>query len=44
MPFGMEVGVGPGNIALDGYPALSTERGTAAPLFGSLLWHGRPSE
>jgi len=36
---GMEVGLGPGHIVLDGFPAIG-ERGTAAlPLFGPyLLW------
>jgi len=31
MPLGMEVGLGPGDIVLDGDPAPPTERGTAAP-------------
>jgi len=31
MPLGMEVGIGPGDFALDGDPAFPTERGTAAP-------------
>jgi len=32
MPLGMEVGLGPGDIVLDGDPApLPTERGTVAP-------------
>jgi len=31
MPLGMEVGLGPGGIVLDGDPAPPTERGTAAP-------------
>ena len=43
---GMEVGLGPGDIVLDGNPVpLSTESGIAAPpLFGiCLLWpDGRP--
>ena len=46
MPFGMEVGLHPGDIVLDGNPAPPTERGTATPpLFGlCLLWpNGRPS-
>ena len=41
MPFGTEVGLGPGDIVLDGNPAPPTERVTAAPfpLFGPyLLW------
>ena len=33
MSLGTEVGLGPGNIVLDGYPAPRTERGTAAPTF-----------
>jgi len=45
MPLGTEVGLGPGGIVLDGGPAASTERGTAAPTFRpTLLWHGRPSQ
>jgi len=38
MPLGTEVGLGPGDIVLDGDPAPATERGTAAPppLFGTL--------
>jgi len=46
MPLGMEVGLGPGHVVLDGDPA-PLERGTAAsPLFGpALLWpNGRPSQ
>jgi len=33
MPLGTEIGLGPGNIVIDGDPAPppSTERGTAAP-------------
>jgi len=44
MPLGMEVGLDPGHIVLDGDPVLS--RNTAAsPTFRStLLWHGRPSQ
>jgi len=30
MPVGTEVGLGPGDIVLDGDPASPTERGTAA--------------
>jgi len=45
---GMEVGLGPGDIVLDGNPVpLSTESGIAAPpLFGiCLLWpNGRPAQ
>jgi len=31
MPLGAEVGLGPNNIVLDGDPAPTTERDTAAP-------------
>jgi len=31
-----ETGLGPGDILADGDPASTTERGTAAPLFGPL--------
>jgi len=43
MPLGMEVGLGPGHVVLDGVPALR-QRGTAAfPLFGPcLLWPRSP--
>ena len=46
MPLGTEEDLGPGDIVLDGEPAAPTERGTAAPLFGScLVWpNGRPSQ
>jgi len=47
VPLGMEVGLSPGDIVLDGDPAPPMELGTAAsPLFGScLLWpNGRPSQ
>jgi len=47
MPLGMEVGLGPGDIMLDGDPAPPMEKGTTAPpLFGPcLLWpNGRPSQ
>ena len=30
MPLGTEIGLGPGDIVLDGDPASATERGTAA--------------
>ena len=33
MPLGVEVGLGPGDIVLDGDSATPTERGTAAPHF-----------
>ena len=43
MPLGTEVGLGPGDIVLDGHPAPPTERDTAAPsLFGPLLWPPSP--
>jgi len=35
MPLDTEVGLGPGDIVLDGDPAPSTERGTAAPYFSA---------
>ena len=41
MPRGIDVGLGPGDIVLDGNPAPPAEKGTAAPfpLFGPyLLW------
>jgi len=45
MPLGMQVGLGPGDIVLDGDRALP-ERGTHPPLFcPCLLWpNGRPSQ
>jgi len=33
MPLGVEVGLEPGHIVLDGDPAPPTERGTTAPYF-----------
>jgi len=47
MPLGAEVGLGPGDIVLDGDPAPPMLRGTAIPtLFGPcLLWpNSRPSQ
>ena len=46
MPLGAEVGLDPGDIALDGDPAPPTERGTTAPdtFRPTALWHGRPSQ
>jgi len=46
IPLGTEVGLGPGDIVLDGDPVPPTERGTAAPTFGAcLLWsNGRSSQ
>ena len=40
MPHGMEVGLGPGHIVLDGEPALAPQSGTAQPpIFRPcLLW------
>ena len=39
MPLGMEVGLRPGHIVLDGDPASSPQRGTAPPIFSPcLLW------
>jgi len=40
MPLGTEVGLGPGNIVLDGYPAPPPQKKGAQPLiFGPrLLW------
>jgi len=44
-PLGTEVDLGPGNIVLDGVPALR-KRGTAASLFSAHVYyvHGRPSQ
>ena len=36
MPLGTEVGLGPGDIVLDGDPSPPMERGTAAPSFWPL--------
>jgi len=52
MPLGTEVGLGPGDIVLDGDPDPTTKRGTAAhPHFGpclfrpmSIVANGRPSQ
>ena len=48
MQLGTEVGLGPGDVVLNGDSASPTERGTAAPfsLFGPcLLWpNGHPSQ
>jgi len=39
MTFGMEVGLGPGHIVLDGDPATLPKKGTEPPIFGPfLLW------
>ena len=45
MPLGTEIGLGPGDIMLQGDPALPTARGTAPTTFRpTLLWHGRLSQ
>jgi len=46
MPLGMEAGLGPGDIVLDGDPAPPKKDTAAPPLFGPcLLWpNGRPSQ
>jgi len=46
MPLGMEVGVGPGRIVLDGDPAPRPKKGHSPPIFGRcLLWPNcRPSQ
>jgi len=39
MPLGMEVGLGPGHIVLDGEPAPPSQKGTQPPIFSAcLLW------
>jgi len=39
MALGMEVGLGPGHIVLDGDPASSLKKGTEPPIFSPfLLW------
>ena len=45
MPLGMEVGLGPGHIVLDGVP-LPTPAKEAPPLFSAHVYcgHGRPSQ
>ena len=47
MPLGTEVGLGPGDIVLDGDPTPPKKKGhSSPPLFGPcLLWaNGRPSQ
>ena len=46
VPLGMEVGLNPGDIVLDGNPAPPTERAQQPPphTFRPLLWHSRPSQ
>jgi len=43
MSLGTEVGLGPGDIVLDGDPASPSERGTAAPTFGPSIVFKRSS-
>jgi len=38
MPFGIEEGLGPGHIVLDGDSAPLPKTGTQPPIFGSFLW------
>jgi len=45
MPLGMEVGLDPGHIVLDGYPALPFQKRHSPVIFGPYLWpNGRPSQ
>jgi len=45
MPFGTEVGLGPGDIVLDGDPAPPREGAQHPPFDPCLLWpNGRPSQ
>ena len=46
MPLDVEVGLGPGHIVLDGYPAPLRKGAQQPPVFGAcLLWtNGRPSQ
>jgi len=44
MPLGTEVGLGPGDIVLDGDPAPPRQAAQHPPLLGPLFWHGRPSQ
>ena len=44
MPLGTEVGLDAGGIVLDGDSAATRKGVHQRPLFGPLLWHGRPSE
>jgi len=48
MPLGMEVGLGPGDIVLDGDPAPSPETGAQQPPtfcpVSIVAKHGRPSQ
>jgi len=38
MPLGMEVGLGPGHIALNGNPAPLPKKGAKPPIFGPYLF------
>ena len=40
MPLDMQVGLGPGDIVLDGYGAAPQKRGTAAPHFSAHVYYG----
>jgi len=42
IPLGTEVGLGPGDIVLDGYPALLEKGAQQPPLFGPCLWPWSP--
>jgi len=44
MPLGTEVGLGTGDIMLDGDPAPPRKRAQRPPLWPTLLWYGRPSQ
>jgi len=41
MPFGMEVGLGPGHIVLDGIPILPHQKGGTAPKFSAHVCSGQ---
>ena len=41
MPFGMEVGLGPGDIVLDGDPALPTRKGIQQPPLSAHVYCGQ---
>ena len=42
MPLGTKVGLGPGDVVLDGDPApIPTERDTAAPYFSADVYYGQ---
>ena len=43
MPLGMEEGLDPGHVVLDGDPISPTERGTAAPHFRNLRAQALPA-